>query len=254
MTIHSHTRFGELTNADAITPGVLAGKDLWHAGNCVNCHTLFGEGAYFAPDLTKITQQRGRPYLKAFLQDPSRFYSNEKHRRVMPNPNLSGEEIDQVIDFLDWVSKVDNQGWPPRPILVSGGTFPGTATMGLPVTTPTGPQGTPSAASAKGQEIFQTSPAACFSCHSTVAGVNLAGPSLAGLATRATEIVQDPDYKGQATDAEGYVRESIVAPSAHLTPGAQYSAGGVSFMPANYEQQLSAEQIDDLVKYLLTLQ
>lgn len=254
MTIHSHTKFGELTNADQITPGVIAGKHVWHANNCINCHTLFGEGAYYAPDLTKITQQRGRPYLKAFMQNPSNFYSEEKHRRVMPNPNLTDEEIDQVIDFLDWVSKVDNQGWPPRPILVSGGTFPGTAQMGSATAQPSGAGAALEADSAKGQEVFRTSPAACFSCHSTVAGVNLAGPSLGGLAARAAEIVQDPAYKGKATDAESYLRESILEPSAHLTPGPMYSAGGTSFMPNNYGQQLSEEQIAYLVKYLMTLQ
>src|SRR5690606_39476814 len=38
---------------------VLAGKDVWHEFNCTNYHTLFGEGAYYAPNLTKITLHRG---------------------------------------------------------------------------------------------------------------------------------------------------------------------------------------------------
>ena len=54
LTIHSHTRFAELTHADAITADVIAGKHVWHRKNCINCHTLLGEGAYYAPDLTKI--------------------------------------------------------------------------------------------------------------------------------------------------------------------------------------------------------
>ncbi len=252
LTIHSHTQFGALTNADAITPAVLAGKDVWHDNNCINCHTLFGEGAYFAPDLTKITRQRGAPYLKAFLKDPSQFYSEAKHRRVMPNPRLTDEEIDQVIAFLDWVSKVDNQGWPPRPILVSGGTFPGTSTLATTVKPAAGeaPAGAPEA---RGEALFRAAPAACFGCHSTVAGVNLAGPSLAGIATRAAEVARSPDYRGKAEDAAGYLRESILQPSAHLVPGQLYSAGGVSFMPSNYGEQLTQEQVDLLVRYLLTL-
>ena len=36
----------------------------------------------------------------------------------MPNPNLSDQEIGEVIAFLGWVAKIDNHGWPPRPILV----------------------------------------------------------------------------------------------------------------------------------------
>ena len=250
MTVHSHTKFPELTNADAINDQVRAGNHVWHRNNCINCHTLFGEGAYFAPDLTKITQQRGAPYLKAFLQDPSQFYSEERHRRLMPNPNLSDEEIDYVIAFLDWVSNVDNQGWPPRPILVSGGAFPGMGEMVSAAAAPTD-LGAPSA---KGQEVFRDSTAACFTCHSVAPGVNLAGPSLAGAGTRAAEIVEDPAYEGEATDAAGFLRESIVNPSAHLTPGPIYSANGVSLMPNDYEQRLSGEQIDLLVDYLLTLE
>ena len=59
LTIDSHRQFPKLTNAAAIDEQVVAGKDAWHRHNCTNCHTLLGEGAYYAPDLTKITQQRG---------------------------------------------------------------------------------------------------------------------------------------------------------------------------------------------------
>ena len=44
LTIDSHRQFDRLTNAAAITPAVAHGKDVWHKYNCVNCHTLFGEG------------------------------------------------------------------------------------------------------------------------------------------------------------------------------------------------------------------
>ena len=52
MTIDSHRQFGKLTHAENITPAVARGKNVWHKNNCINCHTLFGEGAYYAPDLT----------------------------------------------------------------------------------------------------------------------------------------------------------------------------------------------------------
>ena len=65
LTIDSHRQFPKLTNAEKITPAVSNGKDVWHKYNCINCHTLFGEGAYYAPDLTKITKHRGEQYLQA---------------------------------------------------------------------------------------------------------------------------------------------------------------------------------------------
>lgn len=250
MTVDSHRQFDTLTNADQITAEVSAGKDVWHRGNCINCHTLLGEGAYYAPDLTKITEQRGTPYLTAFLKDPTQFYSEKLHRRLMPNPKLSDEEIAQVIAFLGWVSKIDNQGWPPRPILVSGGTFPGSgeASGGAP-----SEEAASDSPVAQGQALFRATPPGCASCHSTVAGVNLAGPSLAAVADQAARIIASPEYRGSATTPEEYIRESILQPSAYLVAGTMYSAGGRSFMPDNYGATLEPEQVEHLVAYLMTL-
>lgn len=252
LTIHTHTRFDELTNAENITPQVVEGKHVWHRNNCINCHTLLGEGAYYAPDLTQITQQRGEAYLTAFLQDPSQFYSHEKHRRVMPNPKLTLQEISDVIAFLDWVSHIDTGGWPPRPILVSGGTTIPGATV-VPPRDQNAAGGDLGAPSARGDELFRSAIGACSACHSTTPGADGAGPSLAGIVDRATEAVASSDYKGEATDAESYLREAIELPSAHLAPGARYSANGMSLMPNNYREKLTTAQIDSLVEYLLTL-
>jgi nitric oxide reductase subunit C len=247
LTIHSHTRFPALTNADQITDEVLAGKDVWHHNNCVNCHTLMGEGAYFAPDLTRITQHRGAAYLTSFLQEPGRFYSEEVHGRVMRNPGLDEAEISSVIAFLDWIAAIDNFDWPPRPIVVTGG-IPGSY----------GPGPAREAASddpvAQGEALFRTSPPACFTCHSTSAGVVLAGPSLAGMATRAEAVVASEKYTGSATTAEGYVLESIIEPHAHITQGPEFFAtNGRSIMPDNYDRTLTTEQIEHLVEYLMSL-
>src|SRR5262245_22041299 len=70
LTIDSHTKIPRQTNADQITPKVAQGKRLWEHNNCMGCHTLFGEGAYYAPELTKVVERRGTPWLKVFLKDP----------------------------------------------------------------------------------------------------------------------------------------------------------------------------------------
>jgi nitric oxide reductase subunit C len=256
LTVDSHRQFPKLTNAENITAEVKHGMDVWHKYNCINCHTLFGEGAYYAPDLTKITQHRGEPYLKAYMRDPSKFYDEKIHRRLMPKQDLAEDEISDLIAFLDWVSKVDNQGWPPRPILVTGSFVPGAGTGGgqrddLPAGAR--PVDADDDERALGEQVFRSAVPACNACHSIAPGANMAGPTLAGLATRAAEIVASPDYKGQASDARGYIRESIVAPSAHIIPGAMYSADGTSFMPTGYDKSLTDEQIDQLTAYLETL-
>ncbi len=256
MTLHSHTRFDELTNAQDITPEVTAGKDVWHKYNCINCHTLFGEGAYYAPDLTKIAQHRGEAYLKAYMRDPSKFYDEQRHRRLMPTQDLSEAEIDNLITFLDWVSKVDNQGWPPRPILVAGGTM-NVAAQGAEQGAATSQDVRPVSADndprALGEHLFRTAQPVCTACHSLQPGVTLAGPSMAGMATRAEQTLASPGYTGSATDVEGYIRESIVTPSAHVVPGDMFSAEGVSFMPDTYAEALGEEQVEQLVAYLATL-
>ncbi|MHA3886906.1 c-type cytochrome [Stutzerimonas degradans] len=264
LTVDSHRQFPKLTNAETITPEVTRGKDVWHAKNCINCHTLFGEGAYYAPDLTKISQLRGAPYLTAFLKDPGRFYDEQRHRRLMPNQNLSDEEIAALIAFFDWVANVDNQGWPPRPILVTGSSIPGTD-LTLAQQDASGPGKTDAALPpgarpisgaedpiAKGEALFRTASPACNACHSIAPGVNLAGPTLAGLASRAEQTMASADYKGSADSVEAYIRESIVSPSTYLHPGDMYSAGGTSFMPNTYAKSLTDEQLGQLVAYLAT--
>lgn len=268
MTIDSHRQFGKLTHAENITPAVSHGQDVWHDNNCINCHTLFGEGAYYAPDLTKITQLRGEAYLKAYLHDPSKFYDEQKARRLMPKQNLSDADIDGLIAFLDWVSKVDNQGWPPRPILVSGASVPGMSMSAAQQTeqaTATGegtatelpPGARPTTAGnnpiALGESVFRSATPACIACHSVAPGVNMAGPSLSGISARAEKILAGGSYSGHAKDVAGFIHESIMEPSAYLEPGPMYSANGTSFMPNTFAKTLTPEQIDQLVAYLSTL-
>ncbi|HEX7062233.1 MAG TPA: c-type cytochrome [Woeseiaceae bacterium] len=253
LTADSHRQFPELTNEENLTPEVGRGMDVWHEFNCINCHTLFGEGAYYAPDLTKIAELRGRPYLEAYMRDPSQFYDENVHRRLMPKQDLSDQQIADLVSFLDWVSQVDNQGWPPRPIYVTGG-LTRSAVAAAQANEPTSYEARPvtadSAAIARGENLFHTAVPACNACHSTQRGADMAGPSLAGVATRAAQVIGSPDYTGEATDVESYIRESIRTPSAHLVPGAMYSANGVSFMPDTYPKTLTDEQIDDLAAFL----
>jgi len=247
LTIDSHRKIPALTNAAAIDASVIAGKDVWHRNNCINCHTLLGEGAYYAPDLTQITTQRGAGYLREFLKDPSRFYSEERDRRLMPTLKLSDGDITALIAFLGWVSKIDTQGWPPRPILVRGSSVPGANVGGPPATAASSDPGE------LGRVLFNSSPPACGACHSIAPNVNIVGPSLSGIAATAASRVRGADYHGKAKDGPGYIRESILDPNAHVLAGPTFAAQGRSLMPGDYAQTLKPEQVDQIVAYLLTL-
>lgn len=101
---------------------------------------------------------------------------------------------------------------------------------------------------ARGEELYMqtvigsASAPGCVTCHSMEPDVVLVGPSHNGVGARAAS------YEEGKT-AETYLRESIVNPDAHLVDG--FTAG---VMYQNYEADLSARDINDLVAYLLTLQ
>ncbi len=105
----------------------------------------------------------------------------------------------------------------------------------------------------RGAQLFPTLP--CTSCHDITHPFpgGLICPNLGNISTEAALIVKSPDYHGKATDAAGYIRESIMNPNAYIVPGAQYrQADGQSVMPKNFAQVLTPQQIDDLVAYLMT--
>jgi nitric oxide reductase subunit C len=99
--------------APEITEEVNAGKMLWHKYDCIGCHTILGNGSYFAPDLTKTTTNKPVGYLRKFLVNPRKV----KATAAMPVLGITDEEAGKLIAFLGWTSKVDTNGWPPKPIL-----------------------------------------------------------------------------------------------------------------------------------------
>jgi len=80
----------------------------------------------------------------------------------------------------------------------------------------------------------------CATCHSMEADVTIVGPSLAGIGSRAGERVS-------GLSAEEYLRQSILEPNAYTVEG--FSA---NIMP-KWSDELSKEQVDSLVAFLLSL-
>ena len=105
----------------------------------------------------------------------------------------------------------------------------------------------------RGAKLYETLP--CGSCHDISRpwpGGDIC-PNLGNIATEAARIVRQPDYHGHATDAAGYIRESIVNPNAYVVPGPTYrQADGQSVMPKAFGESLTPAELDDLVAFLLT--
>ena len=59
MTYMSHTSFPESSHPENITAKVALGKEVWEEHACINCHTLLGEGAYYAPELANVIKRKG---------------------------------------------------------------------------------------------------------------------------------------------------------------------------------------------------
>jgi nitric oxide reductase subunit C len=95
------------------------------AKNCMNCHTLLGNGAYYAPDLTKawldpawgpegsmqaMTGKSTKEEAMAeFLQHPSSYPT---HARMMPNLGITEKEAQGLVAFLKHMSSIDTNGFP----------------------------------------------------------------------------------------------------------------------------------------------
>ena len=98
---------------------------------------------------------------------------------------------------------------------------------------------------ANGEKLFASN--GCAACHSFKEGEKIVGPSLYHISQAAGNILKGGDYTGKAKTAEDYIRESIVEPNTYIVPG--FSAG---IMLQDFGKKLNAQNIDDLVAFLMT--
>ncbi len=163
LTIDTFQRIPAQTHEDAITPAVARGKDLWERSNCMGCHTILGEGAYYAPELTRVYARRGPEFIRAMLHDPAAMYPGQ---RRMQQYDFSEGEIDDLVAFFEWVNGMDLNGFPAEPVLAMR-----TSSAGTPEAPPD--DGRPA--------VFGQM---CVACHSLGGRGGNVGPALDGVADR----------------------------------------------------------------------
>ena len=120
LSAHSHRYIRSTsTNAETLTASVADGKHVWEKHACINCHSILGEGAYFAPELGNVMTRWG------VQDDPDAAFEMLKGwmeaqptgiegRRQMPRFDLSDTEMRNLSDFLLWTNTIDTEGWPPN--------------------------------------------------------------------------------------------------------------------------------------------
>ncbi len=236
--------------------------------NCATCHGLSGQGgrgpALNTPDLLagnppkrlveaafagtadnyiRSTIAAGRPQLSEWARAQG-FAENMPTWGEAYGGPLRDDQIDDLVAYImNWGLAYANVTPEALPTVVPVGND---ITVELP------------AGDAAAGEALATS-VGCTACHVTAivgpAWLASADPSGVGVGARAAGHVSAADYTGAATDAHGYLFESIVNPSAYIVPGnASYAANGVSIMPGIYATTLSAQNVADLIAYLETLQ
>ena len=111
--------FGETVSEEQAQQLVTKGKLTVQAKNCINCHTLLGNGSYYAPDLTKAWLDPGwgseaarEQLMLNFLLDPPNNARMFGSGRKMPNLGITEDEAKGIIAFLKWMSAIDTNGFP----------------------------------------------------------------------------------------------------------------------------------------------
>ena len=176
----------------------------------MGCHTILGEGAYYAPELTKVYERRGPIFIAAMLRDPEAMYPGQ---RKMQNYDFTEAEIQQLVDFLEWIGNIDLNGFPPKPDL-----------MQVAVNDP----GTPVPDQSNRPKVFNQ---LCVACHRLNNQGGIVGPALDGIGSRLerafiVDWLKDPQKikPGTAMPKLDLTEEQIVELAAFLSQQKQAAA------------------------------
>lgn len=261
----------------------VAGKRVFQAYNCMDCHTVVGNGAYFAPDLTKIYANAGPAWLAAFLPSAGswptegaiklqlrnkdvaeaagvdtveaylkkypgasdRINRRGGQRTDMPNLPFTHQEVDKLIAFLRYTSEMDTEGWPPKPE-VDGLTFPQARPMPGAVQQVSVPAPAAAETAAPDSDAARGKKLAEDNgCTACHAATHarLVGPGWEGL--YGSKVALADGSTVIADDA--YLTESILKPDAKIVK--DYEAG---LMPS-FAGVMNADQVKDVDAYIRSL-
>lgn len=169
LTIDTFQRIPGQTKEENLTPEVIQGKHLFEQNNCMGCHTIFGEGAYYAPELTKVYERRGAAFINQMLIDPEAMYPGQ---RKMVTYDFTEEERKSLIAFFKWIGEVDLNGFPAKPDLAP---VADAAALGA--------NGEPIVKSLNRPKVYNQM---CVACHQLQGQGGAIGPSLDGIGSRRT--------------------------------------------------------------------
>ncbi len=167
LTFDTIQRVPAQTRSQNLSESAIRGKHLWDSNNCMGCHTILGEGAYYAPELTKVYERRGPSFIQSMLKDPEAMYPGQ---RKMKNYHFSDQEITDLTAFLKWIGEMDLNGFPPKPSIG-------------PLSQAEQAPPSPNATASLRPKVFEQ---VCMACHSVQGQGGKVGPLLDGVGDRQT--------------------------------------------------------------------
>jgi len=111
LTFDTSQALPKRDHRENLTPAVVRGKHIWETRDCIGCHTILGEGAYFAPELGDVYKRRGPAFIKAWIKSQPTHVAG---RRQMPQFHLTDRQLDDLVAFLKWTSEINTNNWPPN--------------------------------------------------------------------------------------------------------------------------------------------
>lgn len=196
LTIDTIRRVPAQTKVHDLTETAIRGKHLFDKNNCMGCHTILGEGAYYAPELTKVYERRGPEFIKAILKNPEAMYPGQ---RKMRNYGFSDQEIEDLVAFLKWIGDMDLNGFPPKPDLAPQQTAAA------------GAAGSAQVASLPQPAVFKQ---VCVACHSLGGSGGTVGPALDDVGSR-----RDRDYLSRWLKNPADIKADSKMPNLGLADG-----------------------------------
>ncbi len=217
------------------------GKGIEGVAPAINASDLFNgqrlQAIGFAgtvQDYIRATIASGRPKPTAGTNYPQRMPTWAQSN----GGPIRDDQIDALVAYI--------MNWKDRALAEQAGPTPGPSgpTFGTDITA-----ALPTGDTARGKTLAE-GPLGCVNCHilAPVGPAWMAQAGQPGIGARAEARIKQPDYTGKAADATHYLLESIVQPNVYVVQGFQ---PGV--MPQNFGQRMSAQDLADVIAYLLTL-
>jgi len=106
LTVYSLSRVDD--EQPPMSEAAARGKHIWEKNNCMGCHTVLGEGAYYAPELTNVIERRGEQTVKSILKMPVPYAPNG---RKMVAYGMNDQDANDLVEFFKWTGKLHLNGF-----------------------------------------------------------------------------------------------------------------------------------------------